>query len=731
MQKNELRKLRALTATNEMMEKGKRYREEVETDYWTNKKRIIMIPEYDYLCRVQNLSVYIKIALFLPEKMRKDIKTPRYEIFLNVKGNEWITRILDDAGQEEKWTTAMVFNLEGINRWHDTDWNRARVYINRYAIATLNTLELEKNEKKTGIERLAEWQQCQRNEKIRMQEEREQKQWDADMKLVPELTDAMKEWMRRNVPDTYIFYEYDRKGAKTGYCSKCRKYVPIKNPKHDSSTICPSCRTKAVFKARKKIQTTATEGYYCIIQPFKGGIVIRRVHERQAYRNRPYEEPETWIGENERILMFDNGIVRVYCWKMYKNKKLRWIQEQRGGTYRNNYGTYYWSYTEKLYRRNLPQLRKYTMLKYSALDLWEQLPCSVAFYLEAEKGNPAIEKLARIGMFTLAEDILKEGYDRFLLDQEATELARMLKLDKERLRRLKEMEGNIYSLRWMQYEKEANTIWPDEMIKDFGEAEFDLSAFNFLNPETKYSFVKCYNYLKKQTKMARERIDQTLITWRDYINMAEQEKMNTALDQIAIPKDLKAAHDELIIIRETRGLEKQAEKLEKKWPKVNNQLPKLKKFEFTLGEYQIKAPESILDIVKEGTILKHCVHTCDYYFDRIQRDESYLFFLRHSKQPDMPWYTLEVEPSGNIRQKRTTGDNQNKDFDEAIIFLKKWQQYFKKQLTKEEKKQGEKANQLRLKEYEKLRKDGNKVWHGKLAGKLLADVLEEDFMEAL
>jgi hypothetical protein len=293
------------------------------------------------------------------------------------------------------------------------------------------------------------------------------------------------------------------------------------------------------------------------------------------------------------------------------------------------------------------------------------------------------------------------------------------------------MEGNIYYLRWMQYEKEANTIWPDEMIKDFGEAEFDLSAFNFLNPETKYSFVKCYNYLKKQTKMARERIDQTLITWRDYINMAEQEKMNTALDQIAIPKDLKAAHDELIIIRETRGLEKQAEKLEKKWPKVNNQLPKLKKFEFTLGEYQIKAPESILDIVKEGTILKHCVHTCDYYFDRIQRDESYLFFLRHSKQPDMPWYTLEVEPSGNIRQKRTTGDNQNKDFDEAIIFLKKWQQYFKKQLTKEEKKQGEKANQLRLKEYEKLRKDGNKVWHGKLAGKLLADVLEEDFMEAL
>jgi DNA-directed RNA polymerase subunit RPC12/RpoP len=733
MQKNELRKLRALPATKEMMEKGKQLREEVEIDYWTRKKRIIMLPKYDYLCRVQNLSGYIKIALFLPEKLRAGIKTPRYEIFLNIKGNEWITRILNDAGQEEKWSTAMVFNLEGIQRYY---WGRqreeAKVYINSDARATLNTLELEKNKGKTGIERLAEWQQCQRNEKIRMQEEREQAVWDADMKLIPELTDAMKEWMRRNVDNTYIFYEYDRKGAKTGYCSKCRKYVPIKNPKHGSSTMCPSCRTKAFFKARKKIQTTATEGYFCIIQPFKDGIVIKRVHERQAYRDRPYEEPKIWIGETERILMFNNGIIRAYRWDMYKNKKLRWIQETSNKyQYRQYYGNYYWSNADKLYRRNLPQLKKYTMLKYSALDLWEKLPCSVQYYLVTEKGNPAIEKLARLGMFTIAKDMLEEEYAMDLMEQKETELARMLRLDKERLRRLKEMDGNIYSLHWMQYEKEANTIWPDEMIKDFGEAEFNLSSFNFLNPEKKYSFTKCYNYLKKQAKMAGETIDQTLITWRDYINMAEQERMNTALDQIARPKDLKAAHDELILIRETRGLEKQAEKLEKKWTKVNSQLPKLKKFEFTLGEYQIKAPESILDIVKEGTILRHCVHTCDYYFDRIQRDESYLFFLRHSKQPDMPWYTLEVEPSGNIRQKRTTGDNQNKDFEEAIIFLKKWQQFFKKQLTKEEKKQGEKANQLRLKEYEKLRKDGNKVWHGKLAGKLLADVLEEDFMEAL
>ena len=90
-----------------------------------------------------------------------------------------------------------------------------------------------------------------------------------------------------------------------------------------------------------------------------------------------------------------------------------------------------------------------------------------------------------------------------------------------------------------------------------------------------------------------------------------------------------------------------------------------------------------------------------------------------------------MEPSGNIRQKRTTGDKQNADFDKALPFLKKWQKHFKSLLTEEEKKLGAKADKLRQQEYKKLREDGNRVWHGPLAGKLLADVLEADFMEAI
>lgn len=294
------------------------------------------------------------------------------------------------------------------------------------------------------------------------------------------------------------------------------------------------------------------------------------------------------------------------------------------------------------------------------------------------------------------------------------------------MKRLKAMDGQITHLKWLQYEKTVNTAWPDAMIKDFGDEGIRSGAMGFLPTPLRY--VSIWNYMKRQQVLTQGSLTQVMRTWEDYLNMAEKAKMDIKNERIWKPKDLKAAHNEVILILQQGEMEKEAKKLEKKWPKVNGILPKLKKFEYASKDFAVLAPESILDIVKEGRILQHCVHTCDFYFDRIQRDETYLFFLRRAGQEDVPWYTLEVEAGGNIRQKRTTGDNQNKDFEEAVAFLKKWQRYFIKQLTKEEKAAGKLADQARQQEYAKLRQDGNRVWHGKLAGKLLADVLEADFM---
>ena len=97
---------------------------------------------------------------------------------------------------------------------------------------------------------------------------------------------------------------------------------------------------------------------------------------------------------------------------------------------------------------------------------------------------------------------------------------------------------------------------------------------------------------------------------------------------------------------------------------------------------------------------------------------------------EKPFYTLEIEPNGTARQKRTVGDKQDDSFKEAVAFIRKWQREVKKRLNKQDRELAKTAEKRRNEEFKELREKQTKVWHGALAGKLLADVLEADLMVA-
>lgn len=64
-----------------------------------------------------------------------------------------------------------------------------------------------------------------------------------------------------------------------------------------------------------------------------------------------------------------------------------------------------------------------------------------------------------------------------------------------------------------------------------------------------------------------------------------------------------------------------------------------------------------------------------------------------------------------------------------MSFIREWQKAIKKRLSKKDIELQSKSAVLREEEFKELRKNGNKIWHGVLAGKLLVDVLEADFMD--
>ena len=110
-----------------------------------------------------------------------------------------------------------------------------------------------------------------------------------------------------------------------------------------------------------------------------------------------------------------------------------------------------------------------------ALFLWQN-PQKIVSWLNIKqntKDNTAIEKLVKVGMFKMVVDMIGSSYNPKLLKEDETKLYKLLQIDKARLKRLKEMNGGIVHLKWIQLEKRAfqmegsdarmNTIHTKEM----------------------------------------------------------------------------------------------------------------------------------------------------------------------------------------------------------------------------------------------------------------------------
>ena len=165
-----------------------------------------------------------------------------------------------------------------------------------------------------------------------------------------------------------------------------------------------------------------------------------------------------------------------------------------------------------------------------------------------------------------------------------------------------------------------------------------------------------------------------------------------------------------------------AEEYSKKFGAAETVLAEIKeKFEYSGQEYFIKVPSRIADIVAEGNYLHHCAGATDRYFDRIKQHETYICFLRKVKEPDTPFYTIEVEPGGTIRQHRGMFDEEP-DLDKVKPFLREWQQEIRKRMRKEDHDREAVSKEKREMNLEELRKANNtRVLQG----------LMEDFMEAV
>lgn len=263
-------------------------------------------------------------------------------------------------------------------------------------------------------------------------------------------------------------------------------------------------------------------------------------------------------------------------------------------------------------------------------------------------------------------------------------------LDRQRILRLRDNNGGGLMLSWLRHEAVSGCRVTDEVLKFF--EENGVRADGIKGLLDKMSPTKAMNYLKKQREQyPKESVKDLITTWADYMSMAKRLKMDTDDEVVYRTKDLVRRHDELAELIAEMGDDMIICEIAGKFPNVEDNLKAaVEKFSYADGEYFIRVPENIREILEDGRQLHHCAASSERYFDRINRKETYLMFCRKIAEPDKAFYTLEVQPDGTVRQKRTFY-NRQENMKQIQGFLRKWQKEVKKKLTKQDRELGRKS----------------------------------------
>ena len=719
MKKAELQKMKALTATPKMMRLAAEDvpKKVIEKDYW-GYDRVREKAEYRLFMRCQVQNGILKVTFFLPETMRMGGRLPAYELYIHKETTDFITYDRCNA----KWLDA---KLDRIN------WPRQGADAPNRWIAPKDNALLKSylGTERAGYMGILDYQYSIRREQLKARHKRKTDPWDQDLAQTPALPKDWEHWVDKvGIPENYIFYKYVRGGARTGWCTYCGKEVPISRPHHNKTGRCRCCRHEITFKAAGRMPglLSIPESFVYLPQRCRDGFMLREFQVRRCYRKDNYRQPEIKIWEKRRAI-FDGSAkpLRAYYWGDYKHYEDRWIKTEVCNPN--------WSGDEagRCYGRTLPSLAakelRYTGLpeiirKFGRLDPEK--------YLAVHHVLPIVEQFAKAGLYRLVRECLRNYWDfySFAEDSTAGSLTKRLGIDTQELKRLRENQGGLAYLNWLRFEKSTGKLLDEQMIRWLCEEKIDKDDLEFILD--RMSIQQAVNYIQRQMQENQMSSRTVLTTWKDYLSMAARLKMDTSDAIIYRVRKLRQRHDELVEQLRVQELALEAERIMEQCPHLKDIFTELKDvYSYGNDRFSVVVPANVEQIMQEGRDLHHCVGSSDRYFERMERRESYILFLRRTAEPEKAYYTLEVEPDGTVRQKRTLYNRQDMDIGEVRAFLKEWQKAIAEQITAKERSLAQASRELRIEEFTKMQQDGIKVNIGELQGQLLADVLRADLME--
>lgn len=560
------------------------------------------------------------------------------------------------------------------------------------------------------------------------------------MNKCPRPGKAVYDWITERLVGDLQYAFYDKKN-KTCHCTACNgdftEEAAGVQVKHHKLISCPVCGHE--LKVEKKAAAIKATGWLTMIQNVDKKQGVER-HFRVTIEWSEAGERMTELEEQIRLMMLRND---KNFMKIYYNCEVYWC-----GWHDHNPQNRRW-HSAYLYPDS-EGIR--AGLKGTAYEIWSDVLPMLAqmgikanyngLLVESNKSFTGIAEYMAKGRFYRLLDELSQcitywgGYMGDTIDVSGENMESILQIeDRQLINRIRQDDGGMKMLHWMQWSDMTGKKLSAEFIKWTESHKIDPGNYDRAIAKKYMSPEQLMNYLNRQLKDSYpgKSIRTVWNQYEDYLYMAEM--LNKHMDDALVyrPRELKRRHDEVNAEAELREeeirrkqdakqAELQAQKMREKYPGYEDILDEIReKFEYENDTYCILVPKNFMEITAEGMALHHCVGNTERYFDRIVSRETYICFLRQQSSLETPFYTIEVEPGGTIRQHRGAYDEEP-GIEEIKPFLREWQKTIRKRMAKKDHEYAAQSEILRQKNIEELRAKKNTV---------VLKGLAEDLMEVI
>lgn len=336
-------------------------------------------------------------------------------------------------------------------------------------------------------------------------------------------------------------------------------------------------------------------------------------------------------------------------------------------------------YHDHLYHNDMKNMDVGTDLKYAEPDkFWRR----VAMPDESEIAGQTIRYMSDFVKYPGIEVLEKSGFERLVMQRvldgtktrtvnlRSKDLRKILKCDRGELRELRQETVNVYFMECRsRWKKLAPWVRPSD-VRELTKMDCSNQGMNLIKERADIS--KVVKRLLEERRATGDNI--TLEDYADYLEAVEA--LGWRLDKRTIyPKNFMQAHDEAMekyaIIKDKVAVEKFAA-AEKRITTMTEP--------WTDGRLLIRPAKSPAELGKESRVLGHCVRTYD---KKVERGDAAILFIRRVEDPELPYFTLELNKYCGIVQCR--GLHNCAYPDDVRNFIERWHEWLLKRIRKMEK----------------------------------------------